>query len=76
MSHAIHGPPTTPATFGNTRIQRKWLNIFSLAVNAIVKNSKKIVQVMDCINFTQVDIEKCCIDIHKDTMKDRLKYFK
>jgi hypothetical protein len=66
----LHGPPTTPTTFGNTRIQRKWSNIFSLVINAIVKNSKEIVQVMDCINFMQLEIEKCYIDIQERTMKD------
>jgi hypothetical protein len=72
----LHGLPTTPTTLGNTRIQRKQSNIFSLVMNAIVKNSKEIVQIMDCINFMQVDIEKCYIDIHEHTMKDQLKYFK
>ncbi len=33
-------------------------------------------QVMDCINFMQLKIEKCCIDIQERTMKDWLKYFK
>lgn len=32
----LHGLPTTPTILGNTRIQRKHSNIFSLIINAIV----------------------------------------
>lgn len=32
---------------------------FSLVFDIVIKNNKKIVQMMNCINLTQLEIEEC-----------------
>jgi hypothetical protein len=44
-------------TPGNTRIKQKQLNVFSPVIDVIVKNNKELVEAMDRINQTKLEIE-------------------
>jgi FtsZ-binding cell division protein ZapB len=37
----------------------KMIKQFSLVFDIVIKNNKKIVQMMNCINLTQLEIEEC-----------------
>jgi hypothetical protein len=51
------GPPATPITPRNTKIKWKQLNVFSPIIDVTIKNSKELVEAMDRINQTQLEIE-------------------
>ncbi len=60
-------PQTTPIIGTNapksTSIKRKRTNAFSPMIQTTNKNSKQIVETMDQINLTQLQIEKHCTAI-------------
>jgi hypothetical protein len=44
--------------------------MFSLIINATNKNMKIVMETMDCINFMQLEIKKCCMKIQECIIKD------
>jgi hypothetical protein len=51
--------PTTPMAFESIRIKHKRLNIFSPIIEVINNNNKSIIETMEHMNITQLDIKKC-----------------
>jgi hypothetical protein len=57
-------PSTTiPIALGSTRIKQKWLNMFSLVIDALNKNTKVVMEMIDRIYFVQLEIEECYMKI-------------
>jgi len=54
----IASHPTTPITFESTKIKRKRSNIFSLIIKVTKNNNKSIIETMEHMNITQLEIEK------------------
>jgi hypothetical protein len=47
----------TPTTFGNTSVKQKGNNVFSPIIEATDKNYNAMVEAMDHINATHIEIE-------------------
>jgi len=51
--------PTTLVAFESIGIKHKRSNVFSLIIEVIKNNNKSIVETMEHMNITQLDIKKC-----------------
>jgi hypothetical protein len=69
-SHVLAPPHTTQITSTNAPksigIKCKCTNAFSPMIKATNKNNKQIVETMDRINLTQLQIEKCYTIVQMD----------
>jgi hypothetical protein len=45
-------------------VKWKWSNVFTFVLEGANKNNKIMVDVMECISVTHLEIEKCCNKIH------------
>jgi len=68
--------PTTRTTSGSTKVERKWMSIFMLVIEATYKHSKNIVDAMDQNNIIQQDIDNNRTKFLKKTFNAHLKYVK
>jgi hypothetical protein len=55
----ITSHPTTPVTFESIGIKHKRSKIFSPIIEVIKNNNKSIIETMEYMNVTQLDIKKC-----------------
>jgi hypothetical protein len=60
---------TTLVTLGSTIIKHKWLNMFLPIIDATNKNTKVIMEAMDHINFTSLEIEECHVKLQECIIK-------
>jgi hypothetical protein len=58
-AHATPSHPTTLVAFESTRIKHKRSNVFSMIIETTNNNNKSIIQMMEHMNVTQLEIKKC-----------------
>jgi hypothetical protein len=68
--------PTTLVVVENTWNKCKRLNIFSPIIKVMDKNNKCIIEMMECMSVTQLEIEKCHNKVQSHINKDHFQYLK